>query len=198
MILCFSFRLTAQTKHELTTDVVEWLNGNPNLGYEIMPGPHLGFQFSIIYAFDSYFFSYYDSTLLKGVSSEDFIAHNMTLSLGAKYYFTRKHYGKGLYVGVNAFTTFQTYIDDQYYKRMMELRGKVYEDNRGINNIFLGPIVGYKWVIKQKVVVEPYYSLGVFFEYGFSSLESDVGLKVGYRFGKASNSVNTTPMTFEK
>ncbi len=158
----------AQGKWELKTDVVPYLiEFDINLSGEYILTERIGVEASVWYGSDG--FSYTDTDTTTGVSSNVSLENKqMVLFVAGKYYFSPKHGGDRFFAGLTAYHQFNV-----VYKQI-NVSFKKPQNATGV-----GVMVGYKWMIKERLVIEADLLASYSTDDLFFLLPS---LKLGYRF----------------
>ncbi len=162
LFLCFILLLApdsqAQVRHELKTDLLGLISTQPNLHWEVITPKNIGFQLGARYTFTTITLNGLSSSSVLQIPSY-FYREYFTVSGSAKYYFFKKKRGHNLYAGVHTFFKINTALDEDYNRIYREL----FDQKSGIDQykaFFLGIPIGYKWLIKDRFIVDPSIIIG--------------------------------------
>ena len=209
VLLCLwvSGALSAQSdqKVELKMDLFKALAGGFNLGLEWIPAPHWGVELEGNYYQIKPHISqninsgitdtltYYNGQteiVVPGSSAQlvPLVPHWEGIAR-IKYYLEKGKYGKGLHIGLHWYGHLQMKAEPE--QTSTDRKDNFYDEYPAWTQLGFGGTVGYKALIKQRMIIEPGIDANLL---GFDqeARRLDIGywwdvlfvLKIGYRFGK--------------
>jgi len=182
--------LFGQLKHELKIEPLN-LFSTFTPSYELIINEKIGIEVEM--SFDSRKAGIYipDTTIAQFpfFNIEEYNRKRVTPAISGKYYLLFNDHGNGFYVGPHFKSIFNTFIDDALEERYLQINNSEppYWGRKGFQNFFLGLNAGFKWLIKERFIIESASFLtenyvkedGKFEAKGY---DFDLEIKVGYRF----------------
>lgn len=195
LLLFFPLSLSAQWKHELTVDAASLVDADPGITYEIISQSRWSLLFGTTYQIDKAYISYPDDTTMLGGgrTSETFRYNILSFNFSGKYYISSIAKSERLYFGFQLQPRIKAFLDKNYEKRYLELSSKAPPVRDKLVYFYAGLTLGYKWVIRKKFVLEPFYihqwnlvpnAISPFI---YPKSKSGFNLRVGYRFGNSKS-----------
>lgn len=190
--------LLGQVKHELKTDVGAILDNfiyettkfTFQLSYEAVLKRKIGIEFGFRYNDNQ------EQVTVENINqpymSWFFDKRYIQFYLEGKYYFFPKNVGDKLWGGLYTRHRFETYKDPAFFQKVEEFNLPQYRYiKKPYEELELGLSLGYKWLIKDRIIIEPSYGMSLDFssfvhkEYegkGALDIEAKILLNIGYRF----------------
>jgi len=177
-----------QLKHEIKIVPLDLFSAfTPS--YELILNEKIGIELET--SFDARDITLFSSTVLGGnFSSEAFDRKRFILGISGKYYFSPNKHGSGFYIGPHLRFTFNTFIEDTFEDAYFQRFNTTlpYWGRQGYQSLNAGLNGGYKWLIKERFIVESSF-LGTLFyakeengQSGTRGFDLDIEIRVGYRF----------------
>ncbi len=175
----------AQWGLDLKTDAISWAQSNPNFLVEFTPGNRFGFEIGGLYSSNVISFSTIFETNNVVQLSDNFNRDKLQFFASVKYYVFKQQQDRGWYSGFSSALEMTTYLDPNYELLYQE----IFQRNSDLDKtkeLFTGIPIGYKWVLKDRLVIDPFVAAGRQWNYWFSNWHSVwkviYQIRVGYRF----------------
>jgi len=176
-IFCF-----AQKQHELKTDLISGLNRTISLSYEYGLSQRIGLEADVQYEFQKRL-----SFERLGSPPQDslYFFQYLHFTIGSNYYFFPKKGIDRFFLGFAISNSFRTKVDKDYISYQEEYYPNSFSDiSKTWRSSSIGIKSGYKWLIKDSIIIEPelllYYELRPII--GDRHFDWDLIVNVGYRF----------------
>jgi len=123
-------------------------------------------------------------------SFEAFDRKSVTPSISGKYYFLFNKYGSGFYIGPHLNAIFTTFIEETFEERYFQINNTAPPSwgRTGFQSLAFGLTGGFKWLIKERFIVEYSNLLTIFYtkdeneKLEARGFDLDAEIRVGYRF----------------
>jgi hypothetical protein len=183
-LTCYS-----QKDHEFKADMLDFLSLEYKVTYEQVFSNLWGVEFGLALDTRTQNVSEVGSF---GIINHEYSSVFVRTDLAFKYYFLfNKYRGNGLYVGPYFRAGSSLYVQDGYIEKWEEVNGRPASERmlvtRAVKSIDFGLICGYKFLIKEKFIIEPGFTYTLDREVGKGALDGssahfDFTFKTGYRF----------------
>ncbi len=185
--------LLGQSRHELKADLFGPIfTDEVHLAYEFMPNHKWGLEIGLGYEWGG--FSLDTILHVPGTPYNPqyahFGRHFLNLLLSGKSYLAPRRGADRFFLGIYWWNQWETYRDpayDEYWERNFNRSVDWYTFRKSS----LGIQAGYKWVIREKFIIEPLFGIDAdilsFFRDEDYGVDAIVFLKAGYRFGRATS-----------
>lgn len=186
-LLTIPYMLAAQVTHELKTELFGVFLQQYQVAYELIPANgKFGLEAGLIYRPDQVCLD--TNSIFEAPQAVDYQAAYISLMISGRYYFSSKRMGEGFYIGPHLFIERWVVYNSEYNRLFTEVYGA---GSPGLENpwenVAPGLQAGCKWLLWNRLVLEPEITLGIdlvdAFHEVFPSTEL-VGflfLKLGYR-----------------
>lgn len=194
LVLFCPMLLMGQVKHEIKVDGFSVYHNflfNKKLllqaSYEAILNKRIGLEAGLEYSWGI-------TTLSKGFGASalwwKFDKEYIQFYVQGKYYFFPSTEGDRLWGGIYTFHQIETYKDSAFFDTATEYNIEGYKTiDKPYERLELGLSVGYKLLIKNHIIIEPVFGMGVDFsayllppEYKDLDISGFYSLNIGYRF----------------
>lgn len=188
LFLSIISNLTAQQKSsEIKVDIFHPINAQLeafHVSYEWFLTDHIGFEMDVLFENKT---SVFDSSSFTNPSFSflNYDTDHLSFLLETKFYPSEKTPGnRGFFIG--AYTTFIFHLNESeiYREAFRQKFGKYPSNQKGLERLGLGMLGGYKFLFKEKFVIEPSITFDLnLLDLADSrfSLDGRLFLKLGYR-----------------
>ncbi len=186
ILTLFPLFVFGQLKHELKIVPLDLFSAfSPS--YELVINKKIGLELEMSFDTREAFISNFTGG---AVTTEEVDRKRFIPGISGKYYFLFNKYGSGFYIGPHFKSTFNTYIEQGFEDRYFQINNTSppHWVKKGFQSFATGLNGGFKWLIKERFIVEYSNLLTVFYtkeengKFEAQGTDLDVEIRIGYRF----------------